>query len=151
MSEPEQPSQHTRGAPRGLVLAGFSAALVLLVVAALLLYRALSPDSDASGEQTGDVTPTGETTEVTVTAVEMAYDADTMEVPAGDRLVITVMNEGTMPHDLVLEDGTRTAMLSPGQQETIDVGVVDADQEGWCSVPGHREAGMELDVVTIGS
>lgn len=150
MSEPEQPSQPTRGARRGLVLAGFAAAFVLLVVTAWLFYRALSSDPGAPADQADDVVPTGETTEVTVTAVEMEYDLDTIEVPAGDRLVITVVNEGTMSHDLVLDDGNRTALLSPGQEETIDVGIVDADQQGWCSVPGHREAGMELDVVTVG-
>lgn|SRR5690625_1371263 len=149
MSGPDYPSQHTRGPRRGPVLAGFAAALVLLVAAVWLLYRALSPDPDAPVDQADDVDPTGETTEVTVSAVEMDYDVDTIEVPTGDRLVITVVNEGTMEHDLVLEGGTRTDMLAPGQQDTIDVGVIEADQEGWCSVRGHREAGMELDVVAV--
>ena len=87
----------------------------------------------------GDVTPTGETTTVEVVASGMRFSPDTIEVPAGDRLVIVLRNAGDQPHDLVLASGARTPRIPPGQRTELDVGVVGQDLDGWCSVAGHRQ------------
>src|SRR5690606_10447516 len=53
-------------------------------------------------------------------------------------------------HDLVLETGHDSGRLAPGEEAEIDVGVVGRDLDGWCSVVGHRQMGMTLQVVAIG-
>ena len=50
--------------------------------------------------------------------------------------------ETVKPLDLGGTDGT--AMLDPGASETITIGPFDASTEAWCTVPGHREAGMSM-------
>ncbi len=123
------------------------AVVVLAVVAGVLVDRSAQPQP---APQTTAVAATGATTEVTVTARDMRYDVDTVEVPAGDRLVITFVNDDDMRHDLVLANGARTPVVSPGDSATLDAGVVGADLLAWCSLPGHRQAGMEFDIVAVG-
>jgi nitrite reductase (NO-forming) len=72
---------------------------------------------------------------------------DRLEIDPGTRLVLNVVNEGGDPHDLAVEGGARTAVLDPGQSERLDVGVVtESLPELYCTLPGHRSAGMTLAV-----
>ena len=92
-------------------------------------------------------TGTGRTRRVTVRAHDMRFHPDAVTVDAGDRLVITVENtDSSEIHDLVLDDGTKSPRLSPGESATVDLGVVAADADGWCSVVGHRQMGMVFHV-----
>ncbi len=98
----------------------------------------------------GTVEPTGNTTTVEVDAVDMRFEPSTIEVPAGDRLVIELTNtDQTTVHDLQLL-GQRTPRLSAGETATLDVGVVTESVQGWCTIVGHRQMGMVLDVVVTG-
>jgi nitrite reductase (NO-forming) len=74
-----------------------------------------------------------------------------LEVEPGAVVMMHVTNAGAMPHDLVFPDGAGTTMLNAGQSETIVVGPFTNSVEGWCTVPGHREAGMTMDVVVVGA
>ena len=97
----------------------------------------------------GGVGPTGETTYVTVNMEHMRYSESTIQVPAGNRLVIELHNvDEDMVHDLVLENGERSGPLAPGESTTMDVGVIDHDVPGWCSLSGHRQLGMTMEIVT---
>lgn len=137
--------------PRLQAMAG-----VTLVALALATGPALQPalDGGAAGPAPeAAVEPTGGTTKVEVTATaDMSYSPSRVEVPAGDRLVITLTNEDdSTVHDLVLDDETRTPRLAKGESATLDVGVVGTDREGWCSVTGHRRMGMTLDIDVNGA
>src|SRR5690606_21812447 len=39
----------------------------------------------------------------------------------------------------------------PGERVTLDVGIIGADLDGWCSIVGHRQMGMTLLVVAEGA
>ncbi|MFE9094278.1 multicopper oxidase domain-containing protein [Streptomyces sp. NPDC007264] len=141
------------------VLGGVAAgvAVVVLAVAAggAVDVRSLpvAPGSH-SAALTADgnrVRPTGRTTTVEVTVHGMRFSPDSVEVPVGNRLVITLRNHGTDRHDLVLESGARTGRLSPGRQATLDAGVIGRDLEGWCSMAGHRQMGMVFTVKATGT
>lgn len=73
-----------------------------------------------------------------------------IEVKAGETYELAVTNTGTVPHDLVMEDGTGTQMLNSGDSETITFVAGDENLVFFCSVPGHRQAGMELEVKVEG-
>lgn len=96
------------------------------------------------------VQSTGETTIATVTMRGMRFVPDTIEVPAGNALVITVVNEGDDVHDLVLDNGLRTPRLAPGESAVLEVEVVGRTTEGWCSVAGHRQMGMVFTIEAVG-
>ncbi|MGV0790945.1 multicopper oxidase domain-containing protein [Mycolicibacterium sp. XJ1819] len=134
---------------RQLAVAAAGAGVVVLAVAG-----AVAADPAAVGigtAPTNSVVATGQTTEVEVRVEGMRYVPDTIEVPAGNRLVVTFVNTGSDRHDLVLANGTSTGRLAPGETAVLDAGVVGADLDGWCSVAGHRQMGMTMSVRAIGA
>lgn len=132
----------------GQVVAGMA-----LVALAVSLGVAAGPPS--TGSQPGPavaVQATGQTTRVRVEAHDMAYSPSTVTVPAGDRLVVDLVNvDPGSPHDLTFEDGSATSRVIPGRSETLDVGVLGSDTDGWCSIVGHRQMGMVLHVRVTGA
>ena len=71
---------------------------------------------------------------------------DRVEVPAGTHLIVEVTNKGDLVHTLNLQGKTGTDRLQPGDSQTADFGVIDADTQAWCTIPGHKEAGMVLTI-----
>ena len=141
-----QPPEGARrtGSRSRLAVAGLAAVLVATATGATL-------DPAASGATAGSAangaSPTGHTTNAEVTASGMRFVPDTIEVPAGDRLVVVIRNasDGDV-HDLLFDSGADSGRLAPGETGTVDVGVVGRDLDGWCSVVGHRQMGMVLTV-----
>ncbi len=71
---------------------------------------------------------------------------DRVEVPAGTHLMVEVTNNGDLVHTLNLNGESGTGRLQPGESATADFGVIDADAQAWCTVPGHKQAGMVLTI-----
>jgi nitrite reductase (NO-forming) len=148
-SDPHAPARR-----RAVAASGLAVVLLATVVG-------VSADPPAAGLSTltggsgssvaGEATPTGQTTTVDVVMQGMRFHPATVEVPAGDVLVLRLTNEDDQSHDLVLENGARTARLAPGEHEQLDAGVVDRDVAGWCSVAGHRQMGMVFAVYVTGA
>lgn len=146
--------------------------LVALSVAAPVAYRGASP---TAGRGTGAVPGIAAGLAVTLVAVffavsggeqpEAAGPAQTVDVtlanmriePAvvtvaeGTHLVLRVTNRDAMAHDLRLADEAATERLATGETQLLDVGVVREPLAGWCTVAGHRAAGMTMEVRTAGS
>lgn len=106
----------------------------------------------ATGAGRHGVAATGRTRRVHVGARDMRFHPEEVTVDTGDRLVIDLENtDSTDIHDLVLATGVTSHRLSPGDRATLDVGLVGADIEGWCSVVGHRQMGMVFHIVATGA
>ncbi|WP_250448013.1 multicopper oxidase domain-containing protein, partial [Actinotalea sp. C106] len=93
---------------------------------------------------------TGRVVEVEVEAQDMRFEPASVEVDAGDELVLVVTNVDSTVHDLVLDSGAASGRIAPGATARVEVGVVGRSLDGWCSVAGHRQMGMVLDVVVRG-
>jgi plastocyanin len=78
---------------------------------------------------------------------EFAIEGDT-EVASGPT-TFEVRNAGAIVHNLVFEDGGPASPdLNAGESASIDVGNLDPGTYTiFCSIPGHREAGMESTIV----
>lgn len=139
------------GRARRRPLAGQFAAGLSIIVLAVVAAAAFNP-AQWAGATSQPVVPTGATTEVTVEAASMRFTPDTITVPPGNRLVITVRNADEREvHDLVLETGQRTPRLAPGESARLDAGVIGGAVDGWCSLPGHRQMGMVLRIEAPGT
>lgn len=138
-----------KGQRTGLAVTG-----IVLVVLAVSVGVALDPGALAGARHVSSsdgVIPTGRTTHVEVIAANMRFTPDTVQVPAGNRLVIELKNaDSGAVHDLVLDSGADSGRLSPGQSVVLDVGVIGRDIEGWCSLVGHRQMGMVFHVHVTG-
>lgn len=87
---------------------------------------------------------------VQVKTVDMRFEPDVIEVPVGTRLVVELTNtDQTQLHDLIFANGAGGTRLGPNATESINVGVIDDNLDGWCSIAGHREQGMVLTVVAV--
>jgi nitrite reductase (NO-forming) len=72
---------------------------------------------------------------------------DELLVDGGTHVVVEVVNEGEEVHDLAVENGPRTKMLEPNQSQRLDLGVITSSlPELYCTLPGHKSAGMTLDI-----
>lgn len=83
---------------------------------------------------------------VTITAGDMVFIPDVIEVPAGKSLEVTMLNEDDMVHDLKFANGVQTGRVAPGDEITVTVGDISEDMDGWCTIAGHRAQGMDLEV-----
>jgi nitrite reductase (NO-forming) len=117
---------------------------VLLLVVAFALTACGGDEAGGNGDT--DTADGNGTVEVDVTMVDIAYEPDSVSVPSGSELVVNLVNEGDADHDFHLEDGSGSSMLSSGESETVQVGPFTESTTAWCTVPGHREAGMEFDI-----
>lgn len=146
-----RPGQEGTPAQRGALAVAGVVAVVALSVAAVLARPALAETASPADAPAAPTAASGRTTEVTVTIEGMAFAPSVIEVPAGDALVVTVVNKGDQRHDLVFPNGAETGTIAPGDQASLDVGIVGADLDGWCSLPGHRQMGMTLQVIALGA
>ncbi|MEZ4497070.1 MAG: cupredoxin domain-containing protein [Thermomicrobiales bacterium] len=107
----------------------------------------MTPATDAtpaaSPEASPAASPEAAGAALTISAVDIAFDKKEMEAPADTDFTITVTNDGVAQHDLVIE-GTdfKTTILNGGQSDTITVNLPAGEYTFYCSIPGHRAAGM---------
>jgi hypothetical protein len=87
----------------------------------------------------------------TVRAVE---DEFSIELEGGNSLDagkyrFQVVNQGNVDHDLAIEgDGVeeKTPLIGPGDEAGLEADLEPAEYRFWCTVPGHAESGMDVDV-----
>jgi uncharacterized cupredoxin-like copper-binding protein len=73
-----------------------------------------------------------------------------IEVGPSTALTFQVSNFGDAQHNLHVSEDVETARLKSGESTTLDAGVARESYYVWCSVKGHRELGMEAQIV-VGS
>ena len=132
--------------------------LALLALAAVGVAACGGDDDEDEGEPTEAATT--ETTEtgggdagggasVSISADpdgDLAYEQDSVSAPAGP-VTIEFDNPASIGHDVVVEDDggnelARTDVIS-ADTATAEGEFEAGDYTFYCSVPGHREAGME--------
>lgn len=136
-------------------LLGRRPALSLTVAATILLggcSAASTPDGHGVGDHPAGPSspPVAGATELAVTAAALAFAPDRLEVRTGETVNVALSSTDAL-HDLTIDEvGFH---IVAGEGETAVGGAV-FEQPGtyvaYCTVPGHRQAGMELPI-TVGS
>lgn len=103
------------------------------------------PSTETEPTTTEEAT-TGETVAVAADpSGQLAYVQKELKVKAG-KVSFEFTNEAPVPHDFVIEqDGkaiARTEIISESK-ETLEADLEAGEYVFFCSVPGHRQAGME--------
>lgn len=114
----------------------------LLTAAAVVVATTGDPGPSvvaATGSRTIEVTLSG-----------MSIRPSVIEAPVGTVLTVRVTNTDAQRHDLRLATGERTPMLASGQSATLNLQPLGAPVDGWCTVAGHRAAGMTMRIVPTG-
>jgi uncharacterized cupredoxin-like copper-binding protein len=105
-----------------------------------LLLSACGGGGDGDGDG-ATPPPAGQT--LSVTASEFKFEPSQLTAPAGQDVTISLTNGGTVEHDLVIDEAGLKIHVQPGETATGTVNLQAGTYTFYCSIPGHREAGME--------
>lgn len=135
------PGWFTLGALGGFFLALAAAFLILM-------GRTGVPDytTEFVSERREGVAAAAES--VTLVGTEFTFDPVDSAIVAGGEL--TLHNQGTIEHNIEIEGVAGFVVLTqPNMEASAVVDVAEGTYTIFCSIPGHREAGMEgtLEVV----
>ena len=103
----------------------------------------------------------GETTPQVATAspASVSFDIELGElyikpasitVPNGANVVLHITNAGAVPHDFKTDGGAGIPLLNPGASSDLSLGPITASSAAWCTIAGHKQAGMNLAIVVTG-
>lgn len=85
-------------------------------------------------------------TEQTVTAEALAFEPGSIEVRAGEPVNISLTSVDTL-HDLIVDEVDFHLAADHGDTSAGGLLIDEpGSYVGYCSVPGHRDAGMELQI-----
>ena len=133
-----------------------------VMVAVLFLFigatglTTLGPSEDKNAEASGPAfeEPTGDpvaTIDVTAEAT-LKFDADNYDTPAGVNLINYILGGGT--HTLVFSEkefsGFELEVSPSKQKDSGKVELAEGTYTIYCTIPGHRAAGMEATVTVTG-
>lgn len=136
------PDARASASGHGPLLVSLSIVGVLVLAVVLIAVHGRQSGHDRPPDDTAD----GGNRTVAVKLVDMDIVPATIAVPRGTRLTLRVSNAGAVRHDLAFPHGPATRMLDPGASQRIALGTVTTDETGWCTVPGHQQAGMTLTI-----
>jgi uncharacterized cupredoxin-like copper-binding protein len=115
----------------------------LLIVSSLLL-AACGGGGDDGGETGGTATgEDGGAATFTVDAKEFVFDPATLSVPADEEVTVEIVNGGTVEHDFTIDEASVKIATPATETVSGSFTVAAGTYTFYCSVPGHREAGME--------
>lgn len=78
-----------------------------------------------------------------VTMVDVAFQPDRLTIAADTDTTISVPNTGAALHTFVIDDLDIDVEVRPGQTGSVSITAPAGTYTYYCSVPGHRAAGME--------
>jgi nitrite reductase (NO-forming) len=148
----EGPETGAREMPRAVKVIGIGVAVLILVVFVgvhLLGGGGPALHGGGGGEHGEDTPPIDGAPQLAVTAADLAFDPDAIELPAGMPVNVALTSTDVF-HDLVVDEVD--FHLGADRGETAVGGLVFGElgtYVGYCSVPGHREAGMEFQIVVL--
>jgi plastocyanin len=133
-----------------------------LILASLALVACGSSSNDSSSteskSQSGTSTESGEgnaeggtagsaaALDIEAASSGLAFASDTAEAKAG-KVTVNFTNPQPLTHDVAIEDSSgktvgKTELIAEGS-DSATVDLKPGEYTYYCSVPGHREAGME--------
>jgi uncharacterized cupredoxin-like copper-binding protein len=105
-----------------------------------------APTATTTTSSTSTTSTTAPSTTVDVSEVEFKIRFPKTSLPAGS-YTFDVSNDGKIVHDLVVKGGgvdEATPHIDPGQSSSLKVDLKPGTYDVYCSIPGHKAAGMDL-------
>lgn len=113
----------------------------VLASSLLLLAGCGGSDSQATPAPGGDEQPSAGG--VSIVATEFAFDPEDLSLPAGVDTEVTLDNQGMVEHDITVDELDLEIYAGATESVTRTVNVAAGTYDFYCSIPGHRSAGME--------
>ncbi len=130
------------------------AAVVVLALAMAACGGSGGSGGEAEGEHGGDHETSGSVHEpvdgaqtATVTAVDLDFKPAELTLQAGKPTNVTIVNKGETLHDFTLEEADVHVNVEPGSEVETAVTIDEpGSYKAICTVAGHEDAGMVVDV-----
>lgn len=106
------------------------------------------PTSTPSATTTA-ASPASKPQTIEVTEKEFKITLDPAALHAGP-VTFQIKNIGKLPHDLAIVGGPKSKLISPGATGTLTATLKAGPIELYCSVPGHKQAGMDVKTTVSG-
>jgi hypothetical protein len=153
--------------PRWLNVVGIVAVVPIVLFFSLPLLHGGPPGGHAPGQgppgqgaspspgvdHEGYTAPIDGAPELAVTADKLSFTPDRIELSASRPVVNVALTSVDTLHDLTVDEIGFHLAAEPGETVVGGVAGVAFGEGGtyvaYCSVPGHREAGMELEIVVV--
>ena len=124
------------------------------MMAAVIVFGRESSEAEAKGPETtteattttAPTTTTSAATSVPVSETEFKITLPKSTLAAGS-YSFEVKNDGQIEHDLVVQGNgvdEKTPTIAPGKSATLKVDLKPGTYDVYCSIPGHKQAGMDL-------
>lgn len=91
----------------------------------------------------------GSAGEITIEGFELGFKPDKPKVEKAGTYKVTFVNKGAILHDITFPDGTKIT-AEAGKTVSADLTFNEGVTAFFCSIPGHKEAGMKGEL-TVGS
>lgn len=118
-----------------------------------LATNATPPGGEAAAGGGGGAAAGGggaQQTEVALKTVDLAFEPKEFSIPADTEVTVTVTNAGALQHDFHVDKlDITTEILNSGASATVKIKAPAGTYEFWCTIPGHKEAGM-TGTMTVG-
>ena len=88
---------------------------------------------------------------IVVRAFDLGFEPTKIEVAASGSVTLAMENQGAIQHDLTFPGGETTGAVDSAATGTVTVDVPAAGLDFWCSIPGHKEAGMAGHISVAGA
>lgn len=93
-----------------------------------------SPAAAASPVATGDFV---------VHTIDINFDPKELTITADTDVTVTIVNQGVLQHDFTIDElKVASKILNGGESDTVTINAPAGEYEYYCTIPGHREAGM---------
>ncbi len=80
---------------------------------------------------------------VSVEMIDIAFSPKEITIAANTDVVIDLSNNGAAVHNFVIDElNVHSGDYSPGQTGTVTINAAPGDYQFYCSIPGHKQAGM---------
>jgi plastocyanin len=135
-----------RKRPRGSLMQYLGAAMAALafVLTAFAVAMHVTDDEPAGPK----ILSADEAAELGNPVIELGEMYIRGDLSVGAAETISVINRGVAPHNLAVERGPRTPDLQPEKAAELDLSTLsDGAHTVYCTIEGHRAAGMEAELV----
>ena len=103
----------------------------------------------ATETEEATTTAAAEPQTIAVSGTEFAFALTPDDVQPGV-VVFRLKNDGRIGHDLKVEGpggvDAKTPVIDPGATAEVEVELQEGEYELYCTVPGHREGGMDVEL-----
>lgn len=87
--------------------------------------------------------PTADPNAFVIDAQDIVFAPKSLTIPANTAVTITITNKGLLQHDFNIDElGVKSKLLNGGESTTVTINAAPGTYQYYCSVPGHKEAGM---------